>query len=326
MRQRPKCKLDKIDMMIIQELSQDGRMPVAVLAAKTGINHRTARSRLEKIIDSGIVKVVAAPIVSLPAQSLLVSIGFNIKPEYDSHAVAERLASYPNFFMIVLTAGPYDIVGWAFFSSLNTLSAFLRHEIGTISGITSNETLIHFETVKNVPTYPLSGASPYKSNLLPQEREVRKRYIPDKLDMLILRELQKDGRMPVVELAKELGINRVSTARRLQRLLSEGITKVVAVSEPGSFGYEATAMIGIKVLSGKADEVAEKLATYNSVHFVAITLGQYNVLLGVHFSEIQSFSDFMRDGLGRIPDIVKTENIIYLEVIKSPWESISTID
>ena len=83
-------------------------------------------------------------------------------------------------------------------------------------------------------------------------------------------------------------------------------------------------MIGIKVLPGTVDEVANKLALFNSVHFVAITVGRYDVILGVHFSEIQDLSDFIRVDLGKISNIAKSENIIYYKAIRSPWDSVPT--
>ncbi len=320
MRQHANFELDKIDLTMIQELARDGRMPVVHLATKTGISQRAASARLKRIIDERIIKVVAVPALPLSKQNLSVTVGFTVNSEHDIHKVAEKLASFPNFRSVALATGPYDIVTWAFFRGLDALSAFLRHEIGKIPGITGNETLIHMETIKNVLSYPISAATPQKYKPAHQKKSAMKRYVPDELDMTIIEELQKDGRMPVVELAKKLGVSRVSAAKRLQRLLSEGITEIIAVTEPGSLGYEMTAMIGIKVVPGAVDDVANKLASFNSVHFVTIILGHYDILLGVHFSEILALSDFLRDGLGNIPGIVKTETMIYLEVIRSPWD------
>jgi len=322
MGQRPTHELDEIDLTIIKELARDGRMPVSRFAKKAGINQHAASDRLQRIINEGIIKIVVLPALPILKQNLLVSIGFIVTPGHSIHAVAEKLTSFPNFRLVALVTGPYDIVSWALFRNLEELSVFFRHEIGKISGITRSETLIHLETVKNVLSYPISEASPHKYELSIQKKKVKKIYSPDKLDMSIIKELQKDARMPIIKLAKKLGVSRVSAAKRLQQLLSEGIIEVIAVSEPGSLGYDMTAMIGIQVLSGKVEQVAHELASFNSVHFVAITLGRFDLLLGVHFSQIQSFSDFIKDGLGTIPDIAKTEHMIYLDVIRRPWDDI----
>ena len=234
MRKRQGHNLDKIDLMIIQELSRDGRIPIARLAAKIGVNQRTASRRLKKIISDRIVKVVAMSATSLLKNTLRVSIGFTVKPECDIYTVAEKLAAYSNFRTITLTTGPYDLMSSAFFSEMEELSAFLRHEMVKIPGTTSVETIIYLEVVKSVLSYPISDASFYKYELMVRKTEVNNTYIPDKLDMSIIEELQKDARISVVDLAKNLGVSRISAAKRLQRLLSEGITDVIAVTPPGT--------------------------------------------------------------------------------------------
>lgn len=320
MTQRLKHELDKIDLMIIQELARDGRMPVIRLAAKTGISQRTARSRLHRITSEGIIKVVAVPIWQFTKLTIEASVGFNVKPGESVHTVAKRLATLPSFRSVALATGPYEIVTWALFDNLEALSAFLRNDIGNIPGIASNETLIHLERVKNVLTYPTSEASPERYEPPRRDTGTKQRYLPDKLDMLIIEELQGDGRMPVVDLARKLGISRISAAKRLQRLLSEGVAEVIAVSEPGSLGYEVTAMIGVKVFPGTVDDVARKLASFSAVHFVAVTVGHYDILLGVHFTKLHEMSHFIREGLDKITDIAKTENMVYLEIVKNPFQ------
>ena len=324
MQERIKYKLDPIDIMIIRELASDGRIPVMQLAAKTGIGQRAVHNRLNRIISEGIIKIAAIPTMRFTGLTIAASVGFNVKPGYSVHEVAEKLTEYPGFCSVALTSGPYDIVTWAFFRCLEDLSSFLRREISKIPGIASTETLIHLDTVKNVLTYPISEAGPNENTLVAHDTEIQQGYRIDKLDISIIEVLQKDGRMPVVELAKNLGISRISTAKRLQRLLSEGIIKVIAITEPGSFGNEVAARIAINVFPGAVDDVAHKIASFSQVHFVAITVGHYDILCGVHFSELQELSDFIRDGLDKIPDITKTENMIYLEVIKSPFEFITT--
>jgi len=325
MRENIKSELDKVDIMIAQELARDGRMPIMHLASRTGISQRAARSRLHRITSEGVIKVMAIPIWQFTELTVEASVGFNVKKGYSVHAVAEKLAAHTSFCSVALATGPYDIITWAIFDNLEALSKFLRHDIGGIDGIESNETLIHLETVSNMLTYPI-GETSQDSHTPMRRREKKQAHQIDKLDGVMIEELQKDGRMAVVDLAKKLGMSRASTAKRLQRLISEGIILIIAITEPGSLGYEVTGRIGIKVFPGTVDNVARKLASLREVHFVAVTVGHYDILIGVHFSDLNELSHFIRDGLSTIPDIVKTEHIVYLEVIKSPFEFVANID
>jgi Lrp/AsnC family transcriptional regulator for asnA, asnC and gidA len=58
----------------------------------------------------------------------------------------------------------------------------------------------------------------------------------DRVDRQMVSLLQKDGRMPIVAIAKELGISETTARSRLKRLLAEDVIKVVAVSNPIRLG------------------------------------------------------------------------------------------
>lgn len=325
MRERSKYKLDTVDIMIAQELAKNGRIPIMHLAAKTGICQRTARSRLNRMTSEGIIKVMAVPIWQFTESTIEASVGFNVKNGHSVHAVAEKLAAHKSLCAVALATGPYDIVTWAIFDSLEALSTFLRQDISGMGGIESTETLIHLERVTNIITYPLSETG-QNSYSLKHHREKKRVYQVDKTDVVMIKELQKDGQMAIVDLAKKLGMSRASTAKRLQRLISEGIIVIIAITEPGTLGYEVTGRIGINVVPGTVDDVAGKLSSLSAVHFVAVTVGRYDILIGVHLSELNELSRFVRDGLSTIPNITKTESMVYLEVIKSPYEFIADFD
>lgn len=322
MRERSKCELDIIDIHILQELARDGRIPVRHLAAKTGISQHAAVSRLHRLIGEGVTKVVAIAVSRSARSTIEAFIGLNVKPGHNVHTLADRLVSSPNIPLVALVSGRYNIVTRALFNNLEALSTFLRQEVGNIPGVASTETLIHLETVKNVLTYPISEAGSNSHRPIPHGEKKQAHQI-DSLDMLIIEELQKDGRMTVVQLAKKLGISRANAAKRLQRLLSEDVIVIIAVTDPGSFGYKVTARVGVNVLPGMVDDVAQKLASFSAVHFVAVTIGHYDILLGVHFTELYELSHFIGDILSEIPGIVKTENMIYLEILKNPFQFVT---
>jgi Lrp/AsnC family transcriptional regulator for asnA, asnC and gidA len=58
----------------------------------------------------------------------------------------------------------------------------------------------------------------------------------NRVDRQMVSLLQKDGRMPIVAIAKELGISETTARSRLKRLLADDVIKVVAVSNPIQLG------------------------------------------------------------------------------------------
>ena len=54
----------------------------------------------------------------------------------------------------------------------------------------------------------------------------------EELDLMILKELEADGRQSVSDLARKLGINRAHATARLQRILDQQVAKIVAFNNP----------------------------------------------------------------------------------------------
>ncbi|HYZ32082.1 MAG TPA: Lrp/AsnC family transcriptional regulator [Crenalkalicoccus sp.] len=71
----------------------------------------------------------------------------------------------------------------------------------------------------------------------------------DAVDLQILAELQADGRITNVELARRVGLSAPPCLRRLRRLEEEGVIRGYhAVVEPAALGYEVTffALVGLE--------------------------------------------------------------------------------
>ncbi len=136
----------------------------------------------------------------------------------------------------------------------------------------------------------------------------------DELDMKLLRELERDGRQSTAELARRVGTSKATARRKLNRLLADGIIRIIAVADPPALGYQTVATMGINVHPGHIDAVAERLASYRNVRFVIICAGRYDIIAWVMFEEPDDLSDFIRNELGKIPGLAHVETMIYLKI------------
>ncbi|MGD8392813.1 MAG: winged helix-turn-helix transcriptional regulator, partial [Desulfobacterales bacterium] len=64
-----------------------------------------------------------------------------------------------------------------------------------------------------------------------------KKKMPDQIDCRMIELLQKDGRIPNTDIAKEIGISEATVRSRLNRLIEEGYIQIVAVSNPIKLGF-----------------------------------------------------------------------------------------
>lgn len=148
----------------------------------------------------------------------------------------------------------------------------------------------------------------------------------DDLDLMLIKELEVDGRQTNTDLAKKIGTSKATARRKLRRLLDDNIIRVVAVANPPALGYKTVATMGINVRPGEVDAVAEKLAAYKNIHFVIISTGRYDIIAWVMFREPEDLSNFLRKELGKIPGLTSVETMVNLKIIKASFSYLSGQD
>src|SRR5439155_21829386 len=100
----------------------------------------------------------------------------------------------------------------------------------------------------------------------------------DELDRRIIEALQENGRVPFLQLARELGVSEATIRNRYQRLCESDFLQVVGVTNPLALGFDSSALVGVRV-SGSPMDVAEELAGWKEASYVVVTAGQFDVLV-----------------------------------------------
>ncbi|RFU22054.1 Lrp/AsnC family transcriptional regulator [Geodermatophilus marinus] len=108
MTMRGQFVLDDVSRAIIEQLQEDGRRPYARIAAAVGLSEAAVRQRVQRLLDAGVMQIVA---VTDPLQ-----VGFSrqamvaIRTKGDLRAVADRVAEFPEVDYVVVTAGSVDLL------------------------------------------------------------------------------------------------------------------------------------------------------------------------------------------------------------------------
>ena len=53
------AQLDAVDKQIIERLQEDGRLPYTRLAAAVGLSEAAVRQRVQRLVESGVMQIVA---------------------------------------------------------------------------------------------------------------------------------------------------------------------------------------------------------------------------------------------------------------------------
>jgi len=148
----------------------------------------------------------------------------------------------------------------------------------------------------------------------------------DQLDLQIIKEMETDGRQSISQLARRLHVGRPVAARKLQRLFDDRIVRVVSLAAPPALGYQTQILTGIKVQPKKISEVANQLASFQSVSLVATLAGRNDILIWALFRDSAELSTFLVEQLSQIPGIVGTETMIALEMRKISFTYLAADD
>ncbi len=138
--------LDDVSKAIIEELQQDGRRSYAAIGKVVGLSEAAVRQRVQRLIDHGVMQVVA---VTDPLQlgfARQAMIGIRTRGELE--AVADKIAELDEVDYVVVTAGSYDLLVEVVCESDEALLHVLAHKIRAIDDVISTETFMYLKLRK----------------------------------------------------------------------------------------------------------------------------------------------------------------------------------
>ena len=133
--------LDDVAKAIIEQLQQDGRRSYAAIGKEVGLSEAAVRQRVQRLIESGVMQVVAVtdPLQLGFARQAMVGIEVNgpLGP------VADALAAMEEVDYVVITAGSYDVLAEVVCESDERLLQLISEKIRSIEGISRTETFMY---------------------------------------------------------------------------------------------------------------------------------------------------------------------------------------
>ena len=143
---RDQPSLDDIDRRIIGELQVDGRKPYTQMAPVVGLSEAAVRQRVQRLIDAGVMQIVAVTDPKVLGFSRQAMIGIQV--EGDALAVADRVAALSEVEYVVLTAGGVDLLVEVVVEDDESLLGVLNERIRKIPGVRRTETYVYLRIHK----------------------------------------------------------------------------------------------------------------------------------------------------------------------------------
>lgn len=266
--------LDEADRKLISMLGAEGRASGRDLAQQTGISEANVSRRLARLIEERSVRIIGFVPPELLGLEVQFVVHMRVRGSVD--AAAEALLKHSEFSYVVGCFGEDDLWAYGVVESGVALNELLDRSIR------GNPLLYR---VRSETVLAFTGA----------ERTGGTTSLPkaiDRTDRLIIREVQRDGRISFTDIAQRTGISATSAADRFRRLLGDGTVRILTLPDPPRIDLNLSGLIQFQ-LSQPLGSVVPKLAAFPELAFLCSCTGrssllcEFNVRDEGHFDELR---------------------------------------
>lgn len=142
----------------------------------------------------------------------------------------------------------------------------------------------------------------------------------DTTDLRILQELQHDGALSNVELARRVHLSPSPCLARVKALQAAGvITRYVALADPAALGLGLSVFISISLTRQSKAALADfeqRIAQHEEVMECYLMTGDSDYLMRVAVADIAALERFILDQLTPIPGIEKIRSSFALKQVR----------
>ncbi|WP_296930193.1 Lrp/AsnC ligand binding domain-containing protein [uncultured Marinobacter sp.] len=142
----------------------------------------------------------------------------------------------------------------------------------------------------------------------------------DRIDQSIIRELQKNSRITVTELASRVGLSKTPCQVRMRRLEEHGyITGYTALVNQTKLGLShiAFAQVTLNDTSSSAltafNKAVQSVSAVEQCHMIA---GNFDYLLKVRTRNMQEYRQVLGEEISALPHVLQTSTFVVMENVK----------
>jgi Lrp/AsnC family transcriptional regulator, leucine-responsive regulatory protein len=142
----------------------------------------------------------------------------------------------------------------------------------------------------------------------------------DRFDHAILRILSAEGRIPVTELARRIGLSKSPTQARLKRLEDDGtITGYRAVLDPIRMGLSHVAFVEVRLSDTREaalqafNKAVLQVPEIEQCHMIA---SRFDYLMKVRTADILAYRRVLGERISALPYVAATSTFVAMEAVK----------
>jgi len=142
----------------------------------------------------------------------------------------------------------------------------------------------------------------------------------DRIDRMLLRLLQEDGRRTTLDLARRVGLSPTGASQRIKRLFGEGVIRAVrAVLDPAKIGRGTLVFIEIR-LDHTAPQVfdlfAKAVSRAPEIVECHMVVGGFDYLVKARIPDMTVFQNFLQRVILPLPGVRETHTYTSIANVK----------
>ncbi|ESP93778.1 MULTISPECIES: leucine-responsive transcriptional regulator Lrp [Pseudoalteromonas] len=142
----------------------------------------------------------------------------------------------------------------------------------------------------------------------------------DRTDRKILVELQKDGRISNVELAKRIGLSATPCLERVKKLERDGFIKgYKAVVDPVKLGQGLLVFVEVTINKNSPDvfeQFNEAVKQHDEIIECHLVSGNFDFLLKTRVTDMSEYRGVLGEILLKLPNINESRTYVVMEEVK----------
>lgn len=215
-------KLDLIDKKIIYELDLDSRQSATSIAKKLKIAKETVNFRIKRLLKNNIIKGFYAILDTSLINKFFfkIFIKFNEIHPNRRKEILDFFATYPKMSQVLLLEGNYDVQLFLLVEENNDLMIFME-ELNNFCGkeLQKKEILI----VDTMYRFNQKFLYSEKRNFTVSVSNKNKQYNIDNVSWDVLKEISKNSRISILDIAKNLNISSQLAQYHLKKLIKDKV-------------------------------------------------------------------------------------------------------
>jgi Lrp/AsnC family leucine-responsive transcriptional regulator len=147
----------------------------------------------------------------------------------------------------------------------------------------------------------------------------------DRIDVMILEELESTGRLSIVDLAARVNLTNTPCSERVKRLERMGhITGYRAVLDMDKLNLNHLTVMQVSLAATAAhnslDDFNDAVRSIPEVESCLMIAGSFDYLLTIRTRDIAQFRDVLGDKINKLPGVLQTNSFAVMEIVKESHE------